>query len=94
MSRTPRITPISIPALAPVEIPVLDDDDEDAESVSDDTLLEEEVEDATVAEPLPKGDAVEEDIEDEAVLDTQEGSSQALSRFSRYTLPFFTARKT
>ncbi|TGO09634.1 hypothetical protein BTUL_0159g00200 [Botrytis tulipae] len=80
MSRTPRATPIATPALAPVDIPVLDDtDDEDAESVADDTLLEDEVADATAAEPLPIGDAVEEDVEDEAVLDTQEGSSEALS---------------
>lgn len=80
MSTTPRATPTATPALAPVDIPVLDDaDDEDAESVADDTLVEDEVGDATVAEPLPFGDAVEEDVEDEAVLDTQEGSSEALS---------------
>lgn len=80
MTKTPRATPIATPALAPVDIPVFDDaDDDDAELVADDASLEDEVADARPFEPLPIGDAVEEDVVDEVVLDTQEGSSEALS---------------
>lgn len=80
MIKTPRATPIATPALAPVDIPVFDDaDDDDAELVADDASLEDEVADARPFEPLLIGDAVEEDVVDEVVLDTQEGSSEALS---------------
>ena len=80
MIKTPRATPIATPALAPVDIPVFDDaDDDDAELVADDASLEDEVADARPFEPLLIADAVEEDVVDEVVLDTQEGSSEALS---------------
>lgn len=57
---------------------VSDADDDDADSDFDAGLPEDEVAAARAVDPLPAGDAVEDDEEEEVVLDLHVGSSPSL----------------